>query len=90
MLFLSAGNYCLYIFAGTPKYPMISRIIAENLKRNGIYQEDLIACGLAQRKVTDLFDSSSDNEKILAFNNSDLLKIVPSFRVGYDLIFTGM
>lgn len=69
---------------------MISRIIAENLKRNGIYQEDLIACGLAQRKVTDLFDSSSDNEKILAFNNSDLLKIVPSFRVGYDLIFTGM
>lgn len=69
---------------------MISRIIAENLKRNGIYQEDLIACGLAQRKVTDLFDSSSDNEKILAFNNSDLTRIVHNFRVGYDLIFTGI
>ena len=69
---------------------MISRIIAENLKRNGIYQEDLIACGMAQKKVTDLFDSSSNNEKILAFNNSDLMRIVHNFRVGYDLIFTGV
>ena len=69
---------------------MISRIIAENLKRNGIYQEDLIACGMAQKKVSDLFDSSSNNEKILAFNNSDLMRIVHNFRVGYDLIFTGI
>ena len=69
---------------------MISRIIAENLKRNGIYQDDLIACGMAQKKVTDLFDSSSNNEKILAFNNSDLLRIIHNFRVGYDLIFTGV
>lgn len=69
---------------------MISRIIAENLKRNGIYQEDLVACGMAQKKVIDLFDSSSNNEKILAFNNSDLMRIVHNFRVGYDLIFTGV
>ena len=69
---------------------MISRIIAENLKRNGICQEDLIACGMAQKKVADLFDSSSNNEKILAFNNSDLMRIVHNFRVGYDLIFTGI
>ncbi|MDE6763078.1 MAG: hypothetical protein K2J73_05305, partial [Oscillospiraceae bacterium] len=69
---------------------MISRIIAENLKRNGIYQEDLIACGMAQKKVIDLFESSSNNEKILAFNNSDLLRIIHNFRVGYDLIFTGV
>ncbi len=69
---------------------MISRIIAENLKRNGIYMEDLIQCGMAQKKVTDLFDSSSNNEKILAFNNSDLMRIVHNFRVGYDLIFTGV
>ena len=69
---------------------MISRIIAENLKRNRIYQEDLIACDMAQKKVIDLFDSSSNNEKILAFNNSDLMRIVHNFRVGYDLIFTGV
>ncbi|MCM1061934.1 MAG: helix-turn-helix domain-containing protein [Eubacterium sp.] len=69
---------------------MISRIIAENLKRNGIYQDDLIACGLARRKVADLFDSSTDNERILAFNNSDILRIVHCFRVGYDLVFTGV
>ncbi|MEZ3455152.1 MAG: hypothetical protein K1W17_12425 [Oscillospiraceae bacterium] len=69
---------------------MIPRIITENLKRNDIYQEDLIACGMAQKKVTDLFDSSSNNEKILAFNNSDLMRIVHNFRVGYDLIFTGV
>lgn len=69
---------------------MISRIIAENLKRNGIYQEDLISCGLAQKKVTNLFDSSSDSEKILPFNNSDLIRIIHNFNVGYDLIFTGI
>lgn len=69
---------------------MISRIIAENLKRNGIYQGDLISCGMAQKKVADLFDSSSNNEKILAFNNSDLMRTVHNFRVGYDLIFTGV
>ncbi len=45
---------------------------------------------MAQKKVTDLFDSSSNNEKILAFNNSDLIRIVHNFRVGYDLIFTGV
>lgn len=69
---------------------MISRIIVENLKRNGIYMEDLISCGMAQKKVTDLFDSSTDSSKILAFNNSDLMRIVHTFRVGYDLIFTGV
>ncbi len=52
--------------------------------------EDLIDCGMAQKKVTDLFDSSTNNEKILAFNNSDLMRIVHNFRVGYDLIFTGV
>ncbi|MBD5145353.1 MAG: hypothetical protein HDT21_05490 [Ruminococcus sp.] len=45
---------------------------------------------MAQKKVADLFDSSSNNEKILAFNNSDLMRIVHNFRVGYDLIFTGV
>ena len=69
---------------------MISRIIAENLKRNGIYQEDLISCGMASKKVSDLYDSSTDNSKILAFNNSDLIRIVHTFKVGYDLIFTGV
>lgn len=69
---------------------MISGIITENLKRNGIYREDLIACGMMQKKVTDLFDSSLNSEKILDFNNSDLMRIVHRFRVGYNLIFTGV
>ena len=69
---------------------MISRTIAENFKRNSIYQEDLITCGMAQKKVTDLFDSSSNNEKILEFNNSELMRIIHNFRVGCDLIFTGV
>lgn len=45
---------------------------------------------MAQKKVADLFDSSSNNKKILAFNISDLISIVHNFRVGYDLIFTGV
>lgn len=44
---------------------MISRIIAENLKRNGIYPEDLIACGMAHKKVTDLFEKRICRKRLL-------------------------
>ena len=69
---------------------ILSMIIVENLKRNVIYQEDLIACGMAQKKVIDLFDSLYNNENILAFNNSNLIRIIHNFRVRYDFIFTGV
>lgn len=50
----------------------------------------LLFCDMAQKKVINLFDSYLNNEKILAFNNSDIMRIVHNFRVGYDLIFTGV
>lgn len=69
---------------------MISRIVIENLRRSGITEQELCSTGISTKKVRELFDSSTDNENILALTNSDLMRIVQEFGVSYDTMFTGV
>lgn len=68
---------------------MISRLVVENLKRNGRSEADLLETGMSSQKVKDLFDSNTDNNKILAFTNSDLMRLAEHFEISYDAMFTG-
>ena len=69
---------------------MISRIIVENIRRAGITADDLSKTGISTKKVRELFDNSTDDDKILAFTNSDLMRIVQEFNISYDTMFTGV
>ena len=68
----------------------ISRVIVDNLTRNDITLEMLLETGIATEKARDLYDKSTDNTKIHAFTNSDLIRIIQHFPISYDTLFTGM
>ena len=68
----------------------ISRTIADNLSRNGITLDMLLETRIAAEKARNLYDKSTDNTKILAFTNSDLIRIIQNFPMTYDTLFTGM
>ena len=67
----------------------ISYIILNNLKKIGKDKNELIALKLSKKKIERLYDNDIADNKKRGLNLSDIHRIVETFDLGYDFIFTG-
>ncbi len=67
----------------------ISRIIINNLAKLNVTQDDLLSCGLAVKKITDLYNREKSADTILGLNSSDLIRISRKFGIGFEFMLTG-
>ncbi|MEZ3452863.1 MAG: helix-turn-helix transcriptional regulator [Oscillospiraceae bacterium] len=67
----------------------ISKIILSNLARKNIHKEKLESILLSKRKLDNLFDNSLNEDKVIGFNFSDLVRISEAFNLSYSYMLTG-
>lgn len=93
---LSAKEYILNIMNKLPAnsdYQVLqvklSYIVINNLKKIGKGKAELIELKLAQKKIDKLYDDTIEDSKKRGLNLSDLNRIVETFDLSYDYLFTG-
>lgn len=93
---LSAKEYILNIMNKLPAnsdYQVLqvklSYIVINNLKKIGKGKAELIELKLAQKKIDKLYDDTIVDSKKRGLNLSDLNRIVETFDLSYDYLFTG-
>lgn len=93
---LSAKEYILIIMNKLPAnsdYQVLqvklSYIVINNLKKIGKGKAELIELKLAQKKIDKLYDDTIEDSKKRGLNLSDLNRIVETFDLSYDYLFTG-
>ncbi len=67
----------------------ISKIILSNLARKNIHKDKLESILLSKRKLDNLFDNSLNEDKVMGFNFSDLVRISEAFNLSYSYMLTG-
>ena len=93
---LSAKEYILNIMNKLPAnsdYQVLqvklSYIVINNLKKIGKGKAELIELKLAQKKIDKLYDDTIEDSKKRGLNLSDLNRIVETFDLSYEFLFTG-
>jgi len=93
---LSAKEYILNIMNKLPAnsdYQVLqvklSYIVINNLKKIGKGKAELVELKLAQKKIDKLYDDAIEDSKKRGLNLSDLNRIVETFDLSYDYLFTG-
>ena len=67
----------------------ISKIIISNLARKNIHKDKLESTLLSKRKLDNLFDNSLNEDNVMGFNFSDLVRISEAFNISYNYMLTG-